>query len=59
MVIMNNNESYWTQPPAFQDLKTFSNKLIKTIGVVKTTVNCNDWLATNVNARAKKMVTDL
>ena len=46
---MNSKESYWTQPPASQDLKTFSNELIETIGVINTTVKWNNWLATNVN----------
>ena len=30
-------------------LKTFSNDLIKTIRVIKTSVKFNDWVATNVN----------
>ena len=41
-VVMNSNESYWTQPPAFQDLNTFSNEKITTIGIVSTTVKFND-----------------
>ena len=31
------------------DLKTFSNDLIKTIGVIKTSIKFNDWVATDVN----------
>ena len=31
------------------DLKTFSNDLIKIIGVIKTSIKCNDWLATSVD----------
>ena len=45
---MNSKENYWTQPLAFQDLKTFSNQLIKTIGVINTTVKCNGWSIMNV-----------
>ena len=30
-------------------LKTFSNDLIKTLGVIKTSVKYNDWVATDVN----------
>ena len=32
-----------------QELKTFSNDLIKTIGVIKTSIKCNDCVAANVN----------
>ena len=31
------------------ELKTFSNDLFKTIGVIKTSVKCNNWVATGVN----------
>ena len=48
-VIMNSKESYGTNPLTFQDLTTFSNELIKTVGVINTTVKCNDWIATNEN----------
>ena len=34
------------------DLKTFSNDLIKTIGVIKTSTKCNGWVATGVNVAA-------
>ena len=29
--------------------KTFSNEKIKIIGVINNSVECNDWVATNVN----------
>ena len=48
-VITNSKENYWTKPLEFQDFKTFSNELLKTIGVINTTVNCNDWIDNNVN----------
>ena len=31
------------------NLKTFSNDLIKIIGVIKTSIKCNDWVATGVD----------
>ena len=31
------------------ELKTFSNDLIKTIGLIKTSIKCNDWVAAAVN----------
>ena len=31
------------------ELKTFPNDLIKTIGVIKTSVECNDWVTANFN----------
>ena len=31
------------------DLKTFSNDLNKIIGVIKTSIKCNDWVATGVD----------
>ena len=36
------------------DLKTFSNDLIKIIGVIKTSIKCNDWVATDVNVKVVK-----
>ena len=50
-VVLNSKESYWVQSADFHDLKTFSNELIKTIGVINTTVKCNDWAPANVNVR--------
>ena len=46
-VVLNSKESYWVQSPVVHDLKTFSNELIKTISVIKTTLKCNDRAATN------------
>ena len=31
------------------DLKIFSNDIIKIVGVIKTSIQCNDWIATGVN----------
>ena len=42
-------DSFWVQSPEMDELKTFSNDLIKTIGVIKTSLKCNDWIATGVN----------
>ena len=39
-------ESFWVQAPEMQELKTFSNDLIRTIGVIKISIKCNDWVAT-------------
>ena len=47
--IINKKECFWIQSPEMHELKTFSNDLIKTIGVIKTSVKCNDWVATDVN----------
>ena len=48
-VVSECKESFWIQSPEKHDLKTFSNDLIKTIGVMKTSIKCNDWVATGVN----------
>ena len=48
-VVLNSQESYCVQSPESLDLKTFSNDLIKTIGVINTSVKCKDWAAENVN----------
>ena len=41
--------SYWVQSPEMHDLKTFSNDIIKIVGVINTSIQCNDWIATGVN----------
>ena len=41
--------SYWVQSPEMRDLKTFSNDIIKIVGVINTSIQCNDWIATGVN----------
>ena len=43
------NESYWVQSPEIHDLKTFSNDIIKIVGVIDTSIKCNDWIATGVD----------
>ena len=48
-VVSNCLESFWVQSPEMNGLKTFSNELIKIIGVINTSVGCNDWVATTVN----------
>ena len=40
--------SFCVHSPEMQDLKTFSNDLFKIIGVIKTSIKCNDWVATGV-----------
>ena len=42
-------DSYWIQSPEKHDLKTFSNDVIKIIGMIKTSIKCNDWVAAGVN----------
>ena len=42
-------ESYWVLSPEMHDLKTFSNDIIKIIGVIKRSIKCNDWVATGVD----------
>ena len=41
--------SYWVQSPEMHDLKTFSNDIIKIVGLINTSIQCNDWIATGVN----------
>ena len=48
-VVSDFQESFWLQSPKMHELKTFSNDLIKAIGVIKTSVKCNNWVATDVN----------
>ena len=48
-VVLNSQEIFCAQSPENLDLKTFFNELIKTIGVINTSVKCNDWAAENVN----------
>ena len=43
------NESYWVQSPKIHDLKNFSNNIIKIVGVINTSIKCNDWIATGVD----------
>ena len=40
--------SFWVQSPEIHDLKTFL-MTIKIIGVIKTSIKCNDWVVTDVN----------
>ena len=42
-------EIYWVQSPEIHDLKTFSNDIIKIVGVINTSIKCNDWIATGVD----------
>ena len=48
-VVSDCQESFWVQLPGMQEFKTFSNDLLKTIGVIKTSVHFNGWVATDVN----------
>ena len=48
-VVSGCNESYWVQSPEIHDLKIFSNDIIKIVGVINTSIKCNDWIATGVD----------
>ena len=48
-VVSECKESYWVQSPEVHDLKTFFNDIIKTIGVINTSLKCNVWVATGVD----------
>ena len=48
-VVSECDKSYWVQSQEIHDLKTFSNDIIKIIGVFTTSIICNDWTATNVD----------
>ena len=48
------SESYWIESPNIQDLKTFSNDIIKIVGVINTSIKCNDWKATGVDVTVVK-----
>ena len=48
-VVSGCKESYWVQSPEIHDLKTFSNDIIKIVGVINTSIKCNDWIATGVD----------
>ncbi|XP_075243721.1 beta-1,3-galactosyl-O-glycosyl-glycoprotein beta-1,6-N-acetylglucosaminyltransferase 4-like [Convolutriloba macropyga] len=48
-VVSECHESYWVQSPEIHDLKTFSNDIIKIVGVINTLIKCNDWIATGVD----------
>ena len=51
-VVSECKESYWVQSPELHDLKTFSNDIIKIIGVINTSIKCNDSVATGVDVTA-------
>ena len=48
-VVSGCKESFWVQSPEMHDLKTFSNDLIKIIGVIKKSIKYNDRVATGVD----------
>ena len=48
-VVLNSQENFWVLSPENQDLKIFSNEIIKTICVINTSVKSDDWAAVNVN----------
>ena len=48
-VVSECKESYWVESPEMQDLNTLSNELIKIIGKIKTSIKCNDCVATDVD----------
>ena len=43
-VVLNSQENFWVQSQETHELKTFTNKLINTIGVINTSVKCNDFV---------------
>ena len=47
-VVLNSQESSWVLSAESQDLKTFSNELMKTICLINTSVKRNDWAAVKV-----------
>ena len=48
-VVSDCNESNWVESPEIHDLKTFSNDIIKIVGVINTSIKCNDWIATGID----------
>ena len=44
-VVLNNKDSYQRKSSGLQDLKPFSNDIIKIVGVINTTVKSRDRLA--------------
>ena len=48
-VVSECKESYWVQSPEIDNLKTFSNDIIKIVGMINTSIKCNDWIATGVD----------
>ena len=48
-VVSECKDSYWIQSAEIHDLKTFSNDIIKIVGIIKTSIRCNDWIATDVD----------
>ena len=48
-VVLECKDSYWIQSPEIHDLKTFSNDIIKIKGIIKTSIKCNDWIASDVD----------
>ena len=41
--------SYWVQSTEMHDVKTFSNDIIKIVGMINISIQCNDWIATGVD----------
>ena len=50
-VVSDCKDSFWVQSPEMHELKIFSNDLIKTLGVIRDSIKCNDWIATGVNVK--------
>ena len=48
-VVSEGKDSYWIQSPEIHDLKTFSKDIIKIVGIIKTSIKCNDWIAIDVD----------
>ena len=50
-VVSECKEGFWVQSTEMHELNIFSNDLIKTIGVIKTSIKCKDWVAAGVNVK--------
>ena len=48
-VVSECKESYWVQSSEIHDMKTFSNDIIKIVGVINTAIKSNDWIAAGVD----------
>ena len=47
-LVMDYKNGYWVKPSTLRNSKTFSNDIIKIIGVIVNIVKCNDWTARDV-----------
>ena len=47
-VVLNDKSTYWVKLSVMHDLRTFLNDIIIIVGVITTTVNCNNCTAKDV-----------